>query len=78
MIRIAGLAALAITLALSPYGQGEGQEAAKEACIERCKESAIHALMLDPLTAAVLTPREIRAMTLEIFEAEREFLPGYK
>jgi len=37
MIRIAGLAALAIALALSPYGQGEGQEAAKEACIERCK-----------------------------------------
>ena len=35
-------------------------------------------LMLDPLTAAVLSPREIRRMTLEMFEAEREFLPGYR
>jgi hypothetical protein len=37
MIRIAGLAALAIGLALIPFGQGQGQEAAREACIERCK-----------------------------------------
>ena len=27
---------------------------------------------------AVLSPREIKAMTLELFEAEKEFLPGYK
>ena len=34
--------------------------------------------MLDPLTAAVLTPSEIRKMTTEMFDAEREYLPGYK
>jgi len=47
------------------------------ACIEKSKEAAIHALMLDPLTAAVCCPHEIKAMTLELFEAEAEFLPGY-
>src|SRR5207244_106318 len=36
---------------------------AAKACIEKNKEAAIHALMLDPLTAAILTPREIRRMT---------------
>ncbi len=51
---------------------------AAKACIEKNKEAATHALMLDPLTAAVCTPREIRAMTEEIFAAEKEFLPGYK
>jgi alpha-galactosidase len=51
---------------------------AAKACIEKNKEAAIHALMLDPLTAAVLTPSEIRKMTIEMFDAEREYLPGYK
>ncbi len=51
---------------------------AATACIERCKESAIHALFLDPLTAAVCTPKQIRDMTNEMFNAEKEFLPGYK
>jgi len=47
------------------------------AALERSKEAAIHALLLDPLTAAVCTPAEIKRMTLELFEAEKEFLPGY-
>ncbi len=51
---------------------------AATACIERSKEAAIHAMMLDPLTAAILSPREIRAMANELFEAEKEFLPGYR
>jgi alpha-galactosidase len=51
---------------------------AATACIEKSKEAAVHALLLDPLTAAVLSPREIRKMTLEMFDAEKEFLPGYK
>lgn len=51
---------------------------AAKACIEKSKDAAIHALMLDPLTAALLTPRQIKAMTLEMFDAEREFLPGYR
>lgn len=48
------------------------------AAIERSKEAAIHSLMLDPLTAAMCSPAEIKQMTLEIFDAEAEFLPGYK
>jgi alpha-galactosidase len=51
---------------------------AATACIERSKEAAIYALMLDPLTAAVCSPAEIKQMTLEMFEAEAEFLPGFK
>ncbi len=38
---------------------------------------AIHSLLLDPLTAAVCSPAEIKAMTLELFDAEAAFLPGY-
>lgn len=48
------------------------------AAIERSVEAAIHALSLDPLTAAVCTPGEIKRMTLEMFAAEKAFLPGYR
>jgi alpha-galactosidase len=51
---------------------------AAQACIEKSKQAAIHALMLDPLTAAVLTPAQIKQMTLEMFDAEQEYLPGYR
>jgi alpha-galactosidase len=49
-----------------------------QAAIERSKEAAIHALMLDPLCAAVCTPSEIKAMTLELFAAEKSYLPDYR
>ena len=49
-----------------------------QAVIERSKEAAIHALMLDPLSAAVCTPSQIRAMTLELFAAEKAYLPDYR
>lgn len=49
-----------------------------QACIERSVEKAIYALMLDPLTSAVCSPEEIKRMTLEIFKAEKKYLPGYK
>lgn len=48
------------------------------AAIERSKEAAIHSLMLDPLTAAMCSPAEIKKMTLEMFQAEKAFLPGYR
>ncbi|MFP4492860.1 MAG: alpha-glucosidase/alpha-galactosidase, partial [Puniceicoccaceae bacterium] len=51
---------------------------AAEACIRKDIGAAVHALMLDPLTAAVCSPREIRAMTLEMFEAQKEYLPGFE
>jgi alpha-galactosidase len=48
------------------------------AAIEKNIEAAIHALLLDPYTSAVCTPAQIKAMTLELFKAEKEFLPGYR
>ncbi len=50
---------------------------AAEACIQRSIPIAAQALMLDPLSAAVSCPADIRAMTYELFEAERGFLPGF-
>jgi alpha-galactosidase len=51
---------------------------AAEAAIHKSKEAAIYALTLDPLTAACCSPAEIKAMALEMFAAEKEFLPGFK
>lgn len=48
------------------------------AAVERSKEAAIYSLMLDPLTSAVCSPAQIKEMTLEMFTAEKKFLPGYK
>lgn len=53
-------------------------DTAVEAVLERSKEKAAQALMLDPLTAAVCAPAEIREMTMKMFEAEREYLPDYR
>ncbi len=49
-----------------------------QAAIEQSVELAIYALLLDPLCSAVCSPAEIKAMTLELFKAEAEYLPGYK
>ena len=51
---------------------------AAQAAIEKSKELAIYALMLDPLTAAVCSPSEIKKMATELFAAEKAYLPGYK
>ena len=50
---------------------------AAQAAVDRSIETAIHALMLDPLTAAVCSSEEIRNMVLEMFRAEKAYLPGY-
>ena len=49
-----------------------------ESAINRSKESAKHAAMLDPLTAAVLTLDKISSMVDEMFEAEKKWLMDYK
>ena len=50
-----------------------------KACVEKSKEAAIHALLLGSADkAAVCTPAQIKAMTWEMFEAEKEFLPGFR
>jgi alpha-galactosidase len=49
-----------------------------QAVLERDREAALQALMLDPLTAAVCSPDEIRAMFDEIWEAERADLGAFE
>jgi alpha-galactosidase len=45
--------------------------------LEQDREAAVHALMIDPLTAAVCSLEEIRMMFDEMAEAERDYLPDY-
>jgi alpha-galactosidase len=49
-----------------------------QAVLERDREAALQALMLDPLTAAVCSPDEIRAMFDEMWEAERADLGAFE
>jgi alpha-galactosidase len=51
---------------------------AADAAIQKSKELATWALSLDPLTSAVCSPAEIKELARRLFEAEAEFLPGYK
>ena len=51
---------------------------AADAAIHRSKERAKYALAMDPLTSAVCSPKEIFTMVDRLFEAEAEFLPGYR
>ena len=48
-----------------------------EALIERDKQKAKYALMLDPLTAAVCSPDEIDRLFEEMWSAERESLTAF-
>jgi len=41
------------------------------------RESIIHAMMLDPLSAAVCCPAEIRSMAEELFQAEKKYIPDW-
>ncbi len=52
------------------------QGLAVQAVLERDREKAVHACMLDPLTAAVCSLGEVREMCNRLFEAERHLL-GY-
>jgi len=49
-----------------------------DAAIRNDLQLVFHAMALDPLTSAVLTLREIREMTMEMIEAEREYLPHFE
>lgn len=47
------------------------------AVLEEDREAAVHALMIDPLTSAVLSLGEIRALFEEMVEAQRPYLPDF-
>lgn len=48
-----------------------------ESILEEDREKTIRGLMLDPLTSAVCSPKEIREMAEELFEAESDYLPEF-
>lgn len=50
---------------------------AATAVLEEDREAAVHALMLDPLTAAVCSLAEARAMFDEMAKTERDYLPDF-
>jgi alpha-galactosidase len=53
------------------------QGLAVEASFTGDPELVMQAVALDPLTSAVLTLKEIRAMTAEMLEAEKKYLPQF-
>jgi len=54
------------------------QELAVEAALNGDFEAAYHACLMDPLTAAVLAPHEIRNLVDEMFEAQMQWLPQFR
>jgi len=53
------------------------QRLAVEAGLTGDPEHIVHACSLDPLTAAVLTLKEIRDMAIDLLAAERQWLPQF-
>src|SRR5579883_2629441 len=49
-----------------------------QALVQRDKEAARYALLLDPLTAAVCSPAEISALFDEMWEAQRDYLQPFE
>ncbi len=54
------------------------QGLATKAGLDGDTEALVQAIALDPLTAAVLTLRDIREMASEMLEAQREWLPQFR
>jgi alpha-galactosidase len=54
------------------------QELAVRGIEEKDKTKIFQSILLDPLTAAVLTIDETRKMVDEMFRANREFVKGWK
>jgi alpha-galactosidase len=54
------------------------QEMTVRGIVEKDKNKIFQAILLDPLTAAVLTIDETRAMVNDLFELNKHFMKGYK
>jgi len=52
-------------------------ELCAQGILEQDREAVIHAMMLDPLSAAVCSPTEIRDMSEALFRAERRYVPRW-
>ncbi len=53
------------------------QELVVKAAVEGDPEAVFHACLMDPLTAAVLAPHEIRSMVEEMLDAQAQWLPQF-
>ncbi len=54
------------------------QALAVEAALTGDPELAMQAMAMDPLTSAVCTLKEVREMTAEMLEAQRQWLPQFE
>ena len=70
--------ALPMQLAACNLSNVTVQQLAVESALTGNPELAMHAVSLDPLTAAVCTLQEVRDMTAELLEAERQWLPEFE
>jgi len=72
------LGALPPQLAAACLSNVNVQILAAEAGLSGDPEHVVHALAMDPLTAAVLTLKDIRDMAAEMLEKQRKWLPQFK
>lgn len=52
-------------------------EAVVDGVLKKNRESIVHAMMVDPLSAAVCSPEEVRKMADELFRAEKAYVPEW-
>lgn len=52
-------------------------ELCTQGILNQDRESLIHAMMMDPLSAAVCSLSEIRSMAEELFKAEKRYIPAW-
>ena len=76
-IRPALVGELPIQLAALNQMVVQSQEMAVRGILEEDRDMVYYSLYYDPLTAAVLSLEEIKLMVDEMFEAEKEYLPGW-
>jgi alpha-galactosidase len=69
--------ALPTQLAIIPQQHMAFHDLAATAILEEDRESAVHALMVDPLTSAACSLEEIRSLFDEMAAAERDYLPEF-
>lgn len=65
-------------LAVMDNVAARSEELAVRGCIEGDKHMIFHAILVDPLTSAVLSMDEIQDMVDEMFEANKDYLPQFK
>ena len=77
-LRAVHVGALPPQLALLTNISSRCEELAIEGSLEGDREKIYHAILFDPLTSAVLSPREIRSMVDEMFAANEAWLPQFR